>query len=363
MNKSAEKSDMDLMKKELKKLRFELQLRKNLSTELEKQKEIALEANQIATNKTKELDKLLKKQKLEAQLRKNLANEMEKQKEIAIQAQEMALEKKNEIEAISNQLSKYLAPQIYHSIFSGEQEVNVISRRKKLTVFFSDIVGFTDISDKLEAEEISSMLNYYLTEMSQIALAHGGTIDKYIGDAILIFFGDPETEGVKVDAIKCVNMALAMLLRMRDLENEWSGKFGLREPLKIRCGIATGYCTVGNFGSNDRLDYTVIGSQVNLAARLEALAKPSSILISFDTHSQISDKIKCIELEQVFVKGIREEVRTFEVLMDQELDKNLVSIETNSLTLNADINLLEMDELTKVEAFVKDARKRIKDRE
>ena len=103
----------------------------------------------------KKLESEVKKLRLEAQLRKNLASEMQKQKEIAVEAQELALEKKNEIEAISNQLSKYLSPQLYQSIFSGEQQVDIESKRKKLTVSFSDIVGFTNISDSLESEEIT----------------------------------------------------------------------------------------------------------------------------------------------------------------------------------------------------------------
>ena len=353
-------SKIQEIEKELKKLRLELQLRKNLSLELEKQKQIAEEANQNAKKKTQELDKLIKKQNLEAQLRKNLADEMKKQKLIAIDAQDEALKKKNEIEAISNQLSKYLAPQVYHSIFSGKKEANVVSQRKKLTVFFSDIVGFTSISDSLEAEEISSMLNYYLTEMSQIALAHGGTIDKYIGDAILIFFGDPESAGVKQDAIKCVNMAVSMQSRMDELKNEWAMKFGLKEPLAIRSGITTGYCTVGNFGSEDRLDYTVIGSQVNLAARLESIAKPGSILISFETYNQVLNEINCVELEKVSVKGIREEIRTFEVLTNQKDERDNEEIKTDNLKLTADLSKLKSSELDKLEEFIGDIRNRMK---
>ena len=341
------------IEKELKKLKLELQLRKNLAVELEKQKKLAAEANESAKEKARELDKLLKKQKLEVQLRKNLADEMQKQKEIAINAEKMALEKKNEIESISKQLSKYLSPQIYHSIFSGEKKADIVSQRKKLTIFFSDIVGFTEITDTLEAEEISSMLNFYLTEMSQIALSHGGTIDKYVGDAILVFFGDPETKGVQQDAINCVNMAIAMQSKMRELRNEWGTKFGLREPLSIRCGIATGYCTVGNFGSEDRLDYTVIGSQVNLAARLEAIAKPGSILISFDTYSQVSSKIQCTELDRVSVKGIRENVRTFQVLLEQGKEQNIEQIETKSIKLIADIDQIELSDIEQLEKFIK----------
>tara|TARA_A100001388_G_scaffold149585_1_gene111159 strand:- start:509 stop:1663 length:1155 start_codon:yes stop_codon:yes gene_type:complete len=341
------------IEKELKKLKLELQLRKNLAVELEKQKKLAAEANESAKEKARELDKLLKKQKLEVQLRKNLADEMQKQKEIAVSAEKMALEKKNEIESISKQLSKYLSPQIYHSIFSGEKKADIVSQRKKLTIFFSDIVGFTEITDTLEAEEISSMLNFYLTEMSQIALSHGGTIDKYVGDAILVFFGDPETKGVQQDAINCVDMAIAMQSKMRELRNKWGTKFGLREPLSIRCGIATGYCTVGNFGSEDRLDYTVIGSQVNLAARLEAIAKPGSILISFDTHSQVSSEIQCAELDKVSVKGIREEVRTFEVLLEKKTAQNIEKIETNNIQLTADMDQIELNDIKEIEKFLK----------
>ena len=341
------------IEKELKKLKLELQLRKNLAVELEKQKKLAADANESAKEKARELDKLLKKQKLEVQLRKNLADEMQKQKEIAVSAEKMALEKKNEIESISKQLSKYLSPQIYHSIFSGEKKADIVSQRKKLTIFFSDIVGFTEITDTLEAEEISSMLNFYLTEMSQIALSHGGTIDKYVGDAILVFFGDPETKGVQQDAINCVDMAIAMQSKMRELRNKWGTKFGLREPLSIRCGIATGYCTVGNFGSEDRLDYTVIGSQVNLAARLEAIAKPGSILISFDTHSQVSSEIQCAELDKVSVKGIREEVRTFEVLLEKKTAQNIEKIETNNIQLTADMDQIELNDIKEIEKFLK----------
>ena len=307
----------------------------------------------------KKLESEVKKLRLEAQLRKNLASEMQKQKEIAVEAQELALEKKNEIEAISNQLSKYLSPQLYQSIFSGEQQVDIESKRKKLTVFFSDIVGFTNISDSLESEEITSMLNYYLTEMSKLALEFGGTIDKYIGDAILIFFGDPETDGVKEDAIKCVNMAIAMQSRMKELENEWAEKFGIRAPLQIRVGISTGYCTVGNFGSEDRLDYTVIGAQVNLASRLESIANTGSILLSFDTYSQISKEINCVELEKVRVKGISQEVRTFEVIMDDKKAKNIVDIKTNNLNLSAALERLQIDEINKLADFLEEARKKL----
>ena len=108
------------------------------------------------------------------------------------------------------------------------------------------------MSDELESEDLTSLLNFYLTEMSKIALKFGGTIDKYMGDGIMIFFGDPESFGVEEDAKKCVEMALEMQSRMNELKSYWGKTFGLKESLKIRVGINTGVCTVGNFGSEDR---------------------------------------------------------------------------------------------------------------
>ena len=188
-----------------------------------------------------------------------------------------ALEQKsNNLEQLSNQLAKYLSPQVYNSIFIGQQEVKITSSRKKLTIFFSDIVGFTKTADRLESEELTQLLNQYLTDMSRIALKYGATIDKYVGDAILIFFGDPETKGVKEDARSCVEMAIAMQKRMIVLADVWR-ESGIEDPLQVRMGVHTGYCTVGNFGSEDRMDYTIIGGAVNTAARLESIAEPGEI--------------------------------------------------------------------------------------
>ncbi len=217
------------------------------------------------------------------------------------------------LENLSQQLAKYLSPQVYQSIFEGRQEVKIESSRKKLTVFFSDIADFTETADRLESEELTSVLNQYLTEMSNIALKHGATIDKYVGDAILIFFGDPETRGVTEDALACVRMAIEMQARMKDLQAVWQ-EAGIAKPLKCRMGIHTDYCTVGNFGSDNRLDYTIIGRGVNTASRLESLAMPGSVLISFETYSQVKDHIKCAENGEVTVKGIAYPVTTYEVI-------------------------------------------------
>jgi class 3 adenylate cyclase len=220
--------------------------------------------------------------------------------------------KSSQLEQLSNQLAKYLSPQVYESIFQGRQEVRIAATRKKLTVFFSDIADFTETADRLESEELTQLLNHYLTEMSHIALEHGATIDKYVGDAILIFFGDPETRGVKQDALACVKMAIEMRNRMLELEGVWRTA-GIARPLRCRMGIHTDYCTVGNFGSEDRLDYTIIGRAVNTASRLESRAQPGQILISYETFSQVSDEINCDKQGELEIRGLAYPVTTYVV--------------------------------------------------
>lgn len=222
-------------------------------------------------------------------------------------------EKSATLAALSSKLAKYLSPQIYDSIFSGQQEVKIVSKRKKLTVCFSDLVGFTEMTEKMESEDLTQLLNHYLTEMSKIALSYGATIDKYVGDAIVMFFGDPTTRGVKQDALACVQMAVAMQQRIGELAREWR-ESGIETPLRSRIGIHTGYCTVGNFGSEDRMDYTMVGRPVNLAARLEHESPPGGVLISFETWALVRDQMHCKEHGHVQVKGIAQPVATYTVL-------------------------------------------------
>ena len=182
-----------------------------------------------------------------------------------------------------------------------------------LTIFFSDIVGFTEITDQLEAEVLTGLLNEYLTAMSEIAEQFGATFDKFIGDAIMCYFGDPESMGVKEDADACVHMALEMRRRLYKLQSGWQGKGLIDRPFEARMGINTGYCTVGNFGSQDRMDYTIIGHEVNLAARLESHADAGGILMAAETYSLVKDWLLAEEQEAITMKGFSQPVRTFRV--------------------------------------------------
>jgi PAS domain S-box-containing protein len=249
-------------------------------------------------------------------------------------------EKSKALTALSSKLAKYLAPQVYDSIFTGQQDVKIVSKRKKLTVCFSDLVGFTEITDKLESEDLTQLLNHYLTEMSKIALQYGATIDKYVGDAIVMFFGDPTTLGVKEDALACVEMAVAMQKRVGELAHEWANS-GITTPLRCRIGIHTGYCTVGNFGSDDRMDYTMIGGTVNLASRLEHEAPPGGVLISFETYALVKDKVRCEERGHVQVKGIAQPFATYAVL---GLNQDLEQAGAQHLRLELEIDRMSGDE-------------------
>jgi class 3 adenylate cyclase len=208
---------------------------------------------------------------------------------------------------ISTKISHYLAPQIFKSIFSGQKDVTIHTERKELTIFFSDIKDFTATTEGLQPEEITLLLNEYFTEMSAIALKHGGTVDKFIGDALVIFFGDPETKGTVEDARACLNMATEMQRRLAELNVKWRSA-GTEQPFRVRMGINTGFCNVGNFGSVDRMDYTAIGAEVNLAARLQSIAEPGHIVISYETYALVRDMVAARALPPISVKGIKRAV-------------------------------------------------------
>lgn len=247
-----------------------------------------------------------------------------------------------QLEGMSAQLSKFLSPQLYNSIFSGSQETAArISKRKKLTVFFSDLCGFTDFVENLESEDVTDLLNLYLETMTNIAIKYGATIDKYIGDGIMLFFGDPESDGIKEDAVKCVRMALEMLHELDNLSDQWV-KYGLKEQLQMRIGIDTGFATVGNFGCESRLDYTAIGAAVNRASRLETAAENGSILISEDTYNLVKDEIEADALPPINLKGVGE-YRARRVV--RAIDSKSISIRLGNRTLAMNLESMDAEQL------------------
>ncbi len=255
------------------------------------------------------------------------------------QAQIRVREQQQQAVDMSRKLAKYLPPQIWGSLFSGKRDAKLETRRKRLTVFFSDIKGFSAISEELPLDTLTRMLNTYLSEMTRIALRHGGTIDKFIGDAVMVFFGDPKSEGAQEDAYRCAAMAIEMQQHMRFLRQRWRRE-GITQKLEIRIGINTGYVTVGNFGTDSRMDYTILGTDVNLASRLESACRPGQVLISESTHELIKDRVRCRSVGDVTAKGFNRPIPVFEA---QELKRNaggkqrFVSVATTGFGLHMDL--------------------------
>ena len=221
--------------------------------------------------------------------------------------------KKEETERLSINLAKYLPPQVHEAIFSGKFDTEIKTKRKKLTIFFSDITNFTSTSEGLQPEDLTKYLNEYFSEMTGIALSLGATIDKYIGDSMMVFFGDPETKGEREDARSCVKMALMMQEKIKSLQLKWKNE-GFYDPFQIRMGINTGYCNVGNFGSDQRLTYTIIGGEVNIAQRLESAAPDNGILMSYETYAHAKDLVEVEELESITMKGVKREIKVYSIL-------------------------------------------------
>ena len=276
----------------------------------------------------------------------NLRKEKEELLDQKLRDQEIIEEKTKKLENIANRLAKYLSPQVYKSIFENDEK-DVQKKpysRKNLTVFFSDIENFTDLSDTLEPEKLAEIINNYLSEMTLIAIETGGTIDKFIGDAVMVFFGDPESLGEEQDALKCIDMALKMKNRIEELREFWN-RSGVKGGLNVRMGISTGYCTVGNFGSNQRMDYTALGSPVNLSARLQNKAPSNEIIISDTTLNIVKSKIKYEYFDEITPKGFVRPVQIHKLVDFISKDKNLIQKSFSRKGKHVDINVYDTSDL------------------
>ena len=200
---------------------------------------------------------------------------------------------------ITSKVSRYVSPHVYDAIFTGERDVLPETYNRPLTVYFSDIVSFTERTEKMGDHDLTEWLNSYCDRMASICHNHGGTLDKFIGDCIMVFFGDPKSGGKQQDAINCLRMAI----EMNQATEEWG--------VEIRTGINSGPCFVGNFGSTRQINYTVIGQVVNAAARLQSASEPGRILISKDTYRLVKDEFWCEERGPIKVKGIEDNILTY----------------------------------------------------
>jgi|GEM_PF-1345311 len=223
------------------------------------------------------------------------------------------LEERNEIlQGIKNKLKKYLPKQLVENITSGDHSIEPKTERRKMTFFFSDIKDFTKITDALEPEDMVNILNEYLTEMNDIIDKYEGTLAQVIGDGLYVFFGSPKSTGDKDNALRCLKMAIEMQKKMNELNKKWFDA-GVDEEFQIRCGINTGMATVGGYGSTERKEYTAMGMQVNIAARIEAACKPGNIFLSHTTRSLVKDIIACKDLGKVKLKGYHKPIKIYQV--------------------------------------------------
>ncbi len=217
---------------------------------------------------------------------------------------------------IKQAFQQYLSHEIIEQLIQNPALLRLGGQRKMISIFFSDIQGFTSVSEKLEPEELTAFLNDYLTAMTDIIIAEGGTVDKYEGDAIIAFWNAPLD--LPDHAIRCVKAALrcqAKLAEMRPMFYE-----RIRQNVFMRIGINTGYAVVGNFGSQTKFDYTMIGDSVNLAARLEGVNKQfgTYTMISEFTKEQIEDAVAAREIAKVAVVGRKEPVTIYEPMSHEQ---------------------------------------------
>jgi adenylate cyclase len=211
---------------------------------------------------------------------------------------------------LRNTFDAYFPPRVVKRILASSPGLVSGARKKEITILFSDIKSFTTLTATMDAGHVRTLLNEYFGRMIEIVFRHEGTLDKFIGDGLMVFFGDPEPQ--PDHAARCVRTAIEMQRAAGELDREWRARGEM--PLQIRIGINTGEAIVGNMGSERRLSYTALGASVNLAQRLEATAAVGGILISERTNEQLAGAVPTRRLEPIQVKGIATAVGVFEVI-------------------------------------------------
>jgi class 3 adenylate cyclase len=212
----------------------------------------------------------------------------------------------------TGELRRFLPAQVADEVLAGQLGSDALGRRK-VTILFADMVGFTDLSDSLDPEELTEVLDEFLREMSAILVSHGGTLDNYIGDGIMAVFGAPKP----MDDEEQAWAATASALAMRDGAGELSARIrgrGIPADLKIRVGINAGHCMVGVLGSDVLRAYKVVGFSVNIASRLQSEAAPGTILCGYRTYAMVKDRVRAESREPLALKGAARPVEAWEII-------------------------------------------------
>jgi adenylate cyclase len=213
----------------------------------------------------------------------------------------------------TGKLKRFLPRQVAEGLLTGRLGHTRELERRKVTILFSDMVGFTDLSDSLDPEELSEVLDEYLREMSAVLVSHGGTLDNYIGDGVMAVFGAPERADEQDQAWSAVQAAIAMRSRAREVAERIRDR-GIPADLQIRVGVNAGHCTVGVFGSDVLRAYKVVGFAVNVAARLQTEAQPGTILSGYRTYAHVKDRVRAEAREPLTIKGAARPVEAWEIV-------------------------------------------------
>ncbi len=213
---------------------------------------------------------------------------------------------------IKGMFSQYVSKEVVNQLLVNPEKLRLGGERKNLSILFSDIAGFTAFAEKKQPEELVNFINEFLNEMTEIILSHNGTLDKYLGDAVMAFWGAPLE--VKDHAYEACVTALQMQEKLVEMREKWTSSG--ETPIRIRIGINTGDVIVGNIGGEKRFDYTVLGDDVNLASRLEGANKEyaTNIMISDATYDCCKDKILARELDVILVKGKNKPTKVYELI-------------------------------------------------
>jgi adenylate cyclase len=265
---------------------------------------------------TKPFDPILLRARLNAGLTKKRLHDLERRHLDEVTSLNHRLESRIEEQMAelvrTGELRRFLPPQVAEGVLAGDLASDGLQRRK-VTILFSDMVGFTDLSDSLDPEELAEVLGEYLREMSAVLIAHGGTLDNYIGDGIMAVFGAPKPMDDEEQAWAAVRSALTMRDRARELAARIRGR-GIPADMQIRVGVNAGHCMIGLFGSDVLRAYKIVGFAVNIAARLQTEASPGTVLAGYRTYGLIKDRVRAERREPLTVKGAARPVEAWEIL-------------------------------------------------
>lgn len=257
-----------------------------------------------------------------------------------LEAGRMSLERNQ----LQSAFSRYVSPDVVDQIIENPEIMHLGGKKQILSVIFTDLEGFTEMSDEMDPVLLVRVLNLYLNEMSEVIIALGGTIDKFEGDAIMAFFGAPSP--MKYHAIRCCQAALRMQKMEKIINDQLLNEKLIKKPLRTRIGINSGDMVVGNVGSLKRIDYTIIGGNVNIAARIENANKEfgTSVLISDQTYELVKDYFELELVDTVHLRGVRRPVKVYKLLNEKECIAELdseINVINDAINDNIELEVLE----------------------